>query len=385
LPHLLAESIVRYELKRVLGVSGVISALVLNVAIWGLIALFTTVGLAAADVSASTFYVVWAFFGAVMLGGAFLTIKWGKEGRRWLWRISISWTLLFLISAATLLVALIPLGLLCIHTGFRRWLLSWLVPPPRVRPSPSSTGPLKDVAIGSSDHVDFPLGDPRRPWKLAALIVLSIAAFVPFWFVLVVLSLGEAVGEVAVVGAGVLSALAVMAALLDWRSARSRYPPEERGSFRSLEGVACAIAVLITLGAAVLFGAWAWNSSESSSLPPIPRPSSAVGKLCKKPGIRYAGTTAQGAEVCFTLTPDRSKWVEIGFRFVRASGCGHGTGTTYSTGKTYYEGPDALTGPGRISVPGFTGTIRSARASGVLEDSEICGSKTFRWSASRAP
>jgi hypothetical protein len=241
------------------------------------------------------------------------------------------------------------------------------------------------VAIVSSDHVDFPLGDPRRPWRLAALLVLSIAAFVPLWFVLIVLSLGEAVGEVAVVGAGVLSALAVIAALLDWRSARRRYPPEERGSFRSFEGVVCAIAVLIALGAAVLFGAWAWNiSSESSSSPPVPRPSSAVGKLCKKPGIRYAGTTAQGAEVCFTLTADRSKWVEIGFRFVRASGCTHSTGTTYSTGKTYYEGRDPLTRPGRITIPGFTATIRGARASGVLKDSEVCGSKTFRWSARRA-
>ena len=125
----------RSAYKRALGVLGVISALVLNLVIWGVIALFTTVGLAAADASASTFYVVWAFFGAVMLGGAFLTIKWGKEGRRWLWRISISWTLLFLISAATLLVALIPLGLLCIHPGFRRWLESCLVPPPPARPS----------------------------------------------------------------------------------------------------------------------------------------------------------------------------------------------------------------------------------------------------------
>ena len=29
-----------------------------------------------------------------------------------------------------------------------------------------------------------------------------------------------------------------------------------------------------------------------------------TSKLRKEDGIRYAGTTAQGAEVCFTLTPD---------------------------------------------------------------------------------
>jgi hypothetical protein len=113
--------------------------------------------------------------------------------------------------------------------------------------------------------------------------------------------------------------------------------------------------------------------------PAVPPPSSAAVKLCKKAGIRYAGTTAQGAEVCFTLTPDRSKWVEIGFRFVRASGCPH------TTGKTYYEGRDPLTDPGRIAIPGFTATIRGTRASGVLKDSRVCGSRAFKWSARRAP
>lgn len=108
---------------------GVLSAVVLNLVIWGFIALVFTVGLAAADVSATTFYVVWAFFAAVMLGGTFLMIRWGQEGRRWLWRISISWSILFLVSVGTLLVALIPLGLLALIPRVRRWLSSWLVPP----------------------------------------------------------------------------------------------------------------------------------------------------------------------------------------------------------------------------------------------------------------
>jgi hypothetical protein len=108
---------------------------------WGFIAVVFTVGLAAADVSASTFYTVWVFFAAVMLGGTFLMIKWGKEGRRWLWRISISWSILFLISVATLLVALIPLSLLALIPTVRRWFLSWLVPPRPVEPSAPRVNP----------------------------------------------------------------------------------------------------------------------------------------------------------------------------------------------------------------------------------------------------
>jgi hypothetical protein len=114
---------------------GVASSVALNLVVWGFIAVFFTVGLAAADASATTFYVVWVFFAAVMLGGTFLMIRWGREGRRWLWRISLSWTILFLVSVATLLVALIPLGLLALMPRFRRWLSSWLVPPrPTIHP-----------------------------------------------------------------------------------------------------------------------------------------------------------------------------------------------------------------------------------------------------------
>ena len=50
----------------------------------------------------------------------------------------------------------------------------------------------------------------------------------------------------------------------------------------------------------------------------------------------------------------------------------------------YYEGQEALTGPGRFTIPGFTATIRGARATGVLEDSKVCGIKTFKWTARRA-
>ena len=120
---------------KVFGVLGIVSALVLNIAIWSVIAVFVTVGLAAADVSASTFYLTWVFFAAVMVGGAFLTIKWGKEGRRWLWRITLSWTILFLITLVTLGLALVLLGLACLIPGVGRFVSSCLVPPPPVTSS----------------------------------------------------------------------------------------------------------------------------------------------------------------------------------------------------------------------------------------------------------
>ena len=58
----------------------VASSVALNLVLWGFLAVVFTVGLAAADASADTFYVVWVFFAAVMLGGTFLMIRWGKEG-----------------------------------------------------------------------------------------------------------------------------------------------------------------------------------------------------------------------------------------------------------------------------------------------------------------
>jgi len=122
---------------------GILSAVVLNLVIWGLLAVMFTVGLAAADVSATTFYLVWTFFAAVMIVGTVLMVTWGQEGRRWLWRISISWSVLFLVCVFTLLVALIPLALLCLLPRFRRWLSSWLVPP---RPSAEALAPLGPTA-----------------------------------------------------------------------------------------------------------------------------------------------------------------------------------------------------------------------------------------------
>jgi hypothetical protein len=120
-------------------VLGVVSALVIHVLIWTVLAAVTTLGLIVADASEGTFYVSWAFFAGVVAAGTVLTVRWGRQGRRWLWRITVSWTLLFVLAATTLLVALIPLGLLCLHPRVRAWVASCLVPPrPGRTPQPAS-------------------------------------------------------------------------------------------------------------------------------------------------------------------------------------------------------------------------------------------------------
>jgi hypothetical protein len=118
--------------KTISAVLGVVSALVLHVLIWTVLAAVTTLGLIVADADDAAFYATWAFFAAVIVAGTVLTVRWGRQGRRWLWRITVSWTLHFVLAATTLLVALIPLGLICLHPRVRAWLASCLVPP---RPS----------------------------------------------------------------------------------------------------------------------------------------------------------------------------------------------------------------------------------------------------------
>ena len=120
------------------------------------------------------------------------------------------------------------------------------------------------------------------------------------------------------------------------------------------------------------------QAAENSRTPSPRQP------LCRKAdGVRYVGTTPQGADVCFTVTRDGMSWTEVGFTFVRASRCPHAPASIYSTGRTYIEGPGQLTPSDHISVPGFTATIRGPAASGVLSDSEVCGTKTFTWRARR--
>ena len=84
--------------KTISSVLGVVSALVLHVVIWTVMALFWTLGLAVADASEAAFYLSWAFFAGVVVAGTVLTVRWGRQGRRWPWRITVSWTLLFVLS-----------------------------------------------------------------------------------------------------------------------------------------------------------------------------------------------------------------------------------------------------------------------------------------------
>jgi hypothetical protein len=127
------------------------------------------------------------------------------------------------------------------------------------------------------------------------------------------------------------------------------------------------------------------NTVSPAPPPPATVPATTVeltpGSLCSEPGIRYAGSTAEGGEVCFTLTVDRLYLVEIGWEFVRASGCPErAIGTSYI-------GPPAipLNDPGRIDFGGLTATMDGPNARGTLDDSAMCGTKTFKWSAREVP
>jgi hypothetical protein len=136
-----------------------------------------------------------------------------------------------------------------------------------------------------------------------------------------------------------------------------------------------ALVVLVVIGWLAVEHSWSNTSSSSSSAPSL------TGTLCKNPGVRYAGTTAEGVQVCFTLTSDRGTWVEIAWRFT-------GVGTSRCPGgasRTSFDPGDRIGGPRGFSEPGFTATIRDARATGVLTDSELCPGKKFTWSARRVP
>jgi hypothetical protein len=109
---------------------------------------------------------------------------------------------------------------------------------------------------------------------------------------------------------------------------------------------------------------------------PVPSDLDKDTRLCKKRGIRYKGETAQGAKVCFTLTANRASWLEIGFTFDRASKC-----PAHVTGRKQIEGPQRLSRPGLLTSAGFRATIHGAGAVGVFSEPEICGNRTFRWTA----
>src|SRR6476660_4147125 len=59
-------------------------------------------------------------------------------------------------------------------------------------------------------------------------------------------------------------------------------------------GGSVALVVLVVVGWLAVVHSWSDTSSSSSKYPRL------TGKLCKEPGVRYAGTTAEGVRVCFT-------------------------------------------------------------------------------------
>jgi hypothetical protein len=123
------------------------------------------------------------------------------------------------------------------------------------------------------------------------------------------------------------------------------------------------------------------GTSSSQSSPPIAPRTSPDPVVCTEDGIRYSGTTAEGAAVCLTVSRDGRELVETGFSFVRASGCPNGAfGTVHSTV------PATIDPSGYVeNRDGLTATIRGDRASGVLESSGTCPGKKFKWTAHRAP
>jgi hypothetical protein len=135
----------------------------------------------------------------------------------------------------------------------------------------------------------------------------------------------------------------------------------------------------------------AWNAlagrpsrpkpDRDTSSQQFPAPARPTSRICKREGIRYSGATAEGGEVCFTVTKDHKRLVEVGFRFVPANGCPEmATGTVHAGGEA---GPTVTRD--RFRSSGFTGDIKGAEATGVLQDWDICKERTFAWRARRVP
>jgi len=122
------------------------------------------------------------------------------------------------------------------------------------------------------------------------------------------------------------------------------------------------------------------GSSKQSEKPRAPNIREVVA--CKEEGIRYVGTSPEGAEVCFTVSSDGREVIETGLSLVRASACPSG-----ELGGVYGNSPAIVDSFGHFfdSGTGLRATIRGAEASGVFAAAEICAGKTFRWTARRAP
>jgi len=132
--------------------------------------------------------------------------------------------------------------------------------------------------------------------------------------------------------------------------------------------LALASALLVIVGGCGGSGEGAKTGSAVGETPP----------RCKEPGIRYAGKTATGVAVCFTLSPDARTWREISYLYVKGRGCpGHGQGI-------YMPDVGQGSGPGRITFDSFAARIRGEEASGFIADENFCNGRRFAWSARAA-
>lgn len=102
---------------------------------------------------------------------------------------------------------------------------------------------------------------------------------------------------------------------------------------------------------------------------------------CKEAGIRYAGKTASGVEVCFTLAPDGKGWLEIGFRLLRGKRCPNPPAAIYLPEP--FEGTNSV----RLDFANgdfITGRIRGERAAGVIKQADFCRGTKLDWGARAA-
>lgn len=117
--------------------------------------------------------------------------------------------------------------------------------------------------------------------------------------------------------------------------------------------------------------------SKTTQAPPTEGDSESL--VCTKDGIRYVGSTREGAKVCFTLTRDGRGLIESGWSFVQASGC-----PDEAEGHSYSTYPGDVDESGHFENPdGFTATVSGDTAAGVFEDTDICPGKKFAWTATR--
>jgi hypothetical protein len=111
-------------------------------------------------------------------------------------------------------------------------------------------------------------------------------------------------------------------------------------------------------------------------------------RSCKAAGVRYVGSTDQNGEVCFTLTPDENRLLELGFDSVCPSALVHsrykgilpkpGARGLIELAVPFYRGQR------QIASLRFRGNIRGAAASGVITNQGFCEDK-LQWTAHRQP